>query len=107
LFALITGKHHSGDGWYDFNLDHYGTKWDVNEVQVSRQDDDTVVLWFQSAWNPPFKVFEHLEAEGVDVEAVYLDEGCNYAGQYFNGEVDEYDYKDFDSRGLYYSYINL
>ena len=94
LFALITGKHHSGDGWYDFNLDHYGTKWDVHDVQINREHDDTVVLMFQTAWSPPLKVFEHLEAEGVDVDAVYLDEGCNYAGQYFDGEVDEYDYKD-------------
>ena len=39
--------------WYHWNIDNWGTKWDVECYEEARIDDDYVELSFDSAWAPP------------------------------------------------------
>ncbi len=70
------------EGWYDWRIDNWGTKWDIYDARCSRMDDNTLVLAFFTAWSPPFPIFDKLTDMGFEVTARYLDEGWMYIGEY-------------------------
>jgi len=73
-------------GWYDWRLEHWGTKWDVYETHCTRIDANTLQLTFYTAWSPPIPVYDKLVDMGFEVNARYLDEGWMYAGEYVDGD---------------------
>ena len=73
-------------GWYEWRLDNWGTKWDIYDANCTRMDANTLVLSFLSAWSPPIPVFDKLVDMGFEVNARYLDEGWMYIGEYDNSE---------------------
>jgi len=89
------------EGWYDWRVENWGTKWDVAEVEITQpltlHDDEDVDpasmnasfsfnCW--TAWGPPIPVWDKLHSMGISVDADYQDEGGLFEGQYLNG-VDE------------------
>src|SRR6056300_1253603 len=72
-------------GWYDWRLEHWGTKWDIYNATCDRMDANTLVLSFDTAWSPPIPVFDKLVDMGFEVSARYLDEGWMYIGEYIDG----------------------
>ena len=76
--------------WYDWNIAHWGTKWDLCEPQLTRVDDNTVEISCQTAWSPPIAAFETMTGLGYDVRCLYLGEGCEYAGIWEDGGDDYY-----------------
>lgn len=81
--------------WYDWNIAHWGTKWDLCDPAITRVDDNTIVISCQTAWSPPCEAFAALVDMGYDVRALYVGEGNEYAGIWDNGE-DEY-YQHFST----------
>jgi hypothetical protein len=77
--------------WYGWNCDNWGTKWDVSIYQFERQDDNTILIHFDSAWSPPIAMYEYLESEGWTVNAMYYEPGMNFAGIYSDGDDDYYE----------------
>ncbi len=75
--------------WYDWNVNNWGTKWDVSFDSVERIDDNTVQASFESAWAPPTSAYEKLMALGFEIEAFYYEPGMCFVGKWDNG-VDEY-----------------
>ena len=82
---------------YDWRVDHWGTKWDVADVEIdngglefSDEEAPEEVAWFSfkcwTAWSPPIPVWAALHALGIEVEADYEDEGGDFEGQWINGE---------------------
>jgi hypothetical protein len=64
-----------------------------------REDDNTIVMHFDSAWSPPITLYDFLETEGWSVRAMYHEPGMGFAGRFENG-MDEYyelDWTDRDS----------
>ena len=80
----LEGTHAPNDtpNWYDWRLDHWGTKWDIYDVSYQRLDDKTIALNFSTAWSPPFRIFDKLTEMGFEFTARYLDEGWFYIGEY-------------------------
>jgi hypothetical protein len=72
-------------GWYDWRLEHWGTKWDIYNATCERMDANTLVLSFDTAWSPPIPVYDKLVEMGFEVNARYLDEGWMYVGEYIDG----------------------
>ena len=87
------------EGWYDWRLSNWGTKWDIVDVQITQpltlHDDEDVLpesmnasfsfnCW--TAWSPPIPVWDKLVEMGIHVDADYQDEGMNFEGTYLNGE---------------------
>lgn len=56
--------------WYDWNIAHWGTKWDLCESSIEKIDDNTVTISCQTAWSPPTNAFETLTEQGWEVRAL-------------------------------------
>lgn len=78
------------ESWYDWNVAHWGTKWDLCDVGYTRVDDNTIVLNCQTAWSPPTTAFETMVERGYEVRALYYGEGYEYAGIWEDGQDDFY-----------------
>lgn len=88
-------KYGSSD-WYDWNVNNWGTKWDVSEPD-HEVSEDTVTTWFDTAWGPPLDFYEHLKGLGYTVEAMYHEPGMCFAGVWtdeYGDENVEYDFTD-------------
>ena len=72
-------------GWYEWRLENWGTKWDVYETHCNRFDANTLQLYFYTAWSPPIPIYDKLTDMGFEVTARYLDEGWGYIGEYTEG----------------------
>jgi len=72
------------DGWYEWRLEHWGTKWDIRceSVEVT---DDMLIVKFDTAWSPPDAVWEIMHQKGYDFEAYYVEYGMEYYGSFING----------------------
>ena len=77
--------------WYDWNIAHWGTKWDLCDVVLNRIDENTVEIHAETAWSPPTNAFETMVNEmNYEVYAMYRGEGNEFAGIWDNGEDDYY-----------------
>lgn len=87
----------AGEWDYGWSVDNWGTKWDVSIHDWEREDDNTIVLHFDSAWSPPTTLYEFLETEGWTVRALYHEPGMGFAGRFEDG-FDQYFEMDWTDR---------
>ena len=96
------------ENWYDWRVNNWGTKWEVNEFYgVDRQhindslDESTISFGFSSAWSPPINAYEKFLEDNSDcfIRAYYYEGGCDFMGLWEDGIDDCYapsDYKSTD-----------
>jgi hypothetical protein len=76
--------------WYTWNLENWGTKWDVTaNTDFSTKDNESFYFAFDSAWGPPEAFFENLSDQyGLEYELKYFESGVGFAGKvsYLNGK---------------------
>ena len=92
--------------WYEWNVENWGTKWDVNTDGMEFEDhgDGTATLhgFFDSAWAPPIAAFEQLaqDWDSCYIELTYFEPGMAFCGEWNSEGLDseyEIDPDDFDS----------
>ena len=76
-----------GDNWYDWRINNWQTKWDVDVDYLEfREDGDTGIIegWFDSAWSPPIGAYEHFLTENEDcsISSLYYEGGMDFAGKW-------------------------
>lgn len=65
--------------WYDWNIKHWGTKWNAYEVHYLNRsyDNDTdvfeILVKIETAWNIPAPVFEKI-SEDFNIQVTWKDE---------------------------------
>jgi hypothetical protein len=85
-----------GDGWYDWAVRNWGTKWDFGaDIGTDKQPEqyalkatrvgNQVTTTFDSAWAPPIGLYEKLVELGYNVKATYFEPGMSFCGIYDNG----------------------
>lgn len=95
--ALYPLPKREANNWYDWCIEHWGTKWDVyGEVDKTDTAVETELeYFFETAWAPPEKWLEYVSHlfPMLDFELTYWEPGCNFAGrmQYVDGEVGAHD----------------
>jgi len=77
-----------GEGWYNWNIKNWGTKWDVDLENIERVDENTLTAVFDSAWSPPIEAYNHMVEMGFEIEAHYYEPGIAFFGTY-TGAGDE------------------
>jgi hypothetical protein len=81
----------SGEGWYEWRIENWGTKWDICESHsfMLNRNGTSGDGGFSTAWSPPIELLQKLEAIGYEVECAYLETGIGFGGVYAAGEDDE------------------
>lgn len=76
------------DAWWDWRVQNWGTKWDldVDEVQIDENDSllnhEALSFGFQTAWSCPANILQKMsEIEGVElVHGTFSEPGCDFVG---------------------------
>jgi hypothetical protein len=85
-----------GDGWYDWAVANWGTKWDVNMegLQLIDNEDGTASIlgYADSAWSPPLEAFQTYALANSDVylELKYFEPGMSFVGVWNSEGSDAY-----------------
>ena len=68
--------------WYDWRVNHWGTKWDAYDVVVTDDDPESVEIEFNTAWSPPEAICNQIREDYPDVSVswFYDEPGCEIAG---------------------------
>jgi hypothetical protein len=90
-----------GDGWWDFCVNNWGTKWDIgaNPEQYglkATRVGNQISCSFDSAWAPPLGLYEKLVELGYNVKATYWEPGMAFCGIWDNGADNYIDYGNVD-----------
>ena len=105
-----------GDGWFDWRISAWGTKWDIGADEGTDHEERyglkaTVVeneanCSFDSAWSPPIGLYNELTNLGYKVHASYFEPGMSFCGIYHNGYDNyiEYHSKDEIPVGIWNEY---
>lgn len=76
----ISGKQ--DDRWYDWNLSHFGCKWDIGEADVPDPEADELQVNFLSPWSPPIVGLQAVSQHYPEAtfSLIYEGEGNDFAG---------------------------
>lgn len=84
--------------WYSFQTNEWGTKWDFGtDDGINAFDDNSLTVYFDSAWSPPIAMMEKLEELGFNVDLMYNEPGMAFCGRYVDGYDDFYEYGGMNS----------
>lgn len=86
-------------GGYDWCIRNWGTKWNACEPSVI-VTENTVEIYFDTAWSPSLEVTEKLVSlfPDVTIKHTYEEGGMDFSGYvlYKNGEIVESEEGDYD-----------
>lgn len=67
-------EDYNKQGWYDWNIAHWGTKWDTayseggyRATSIEEQGDDFILYRFDTAWSPPLDAIHILAEQHPDL----------------------------------------
>lgn len=80
-----------GEGWYDWRVSNWGTKWDVELEDVHISERTTLSANFSSAWSPPIEAYAKLVEMGFKILAFYYEGGMCFGGRYEDGNDECYE----------------
>ena len=62
------------DDWWWWSVKTWGTKWEVGDsFEITFDEDDHLMVTFQTAWDPPRGVIDALRKRYDHVEGVYIE----------------------------------
>jgi len=91
---------HGYKTWYDFAVNEWGTKWDVDPYDTVTLGDNGITFGFDSAWAPPAGVYEALMDQGYTVRAYYYEPGMAFAGIHDENGDECYDIGGYTSESV-------
>ena len=82
-------KYPNDLNWYDWSVNHWGTKWDATDPDIYWICPDEVSIIFDTAWSAPYPVYSKLDeeyGEELFISIEYADEDLgNNCGIIENG----------------------
>lgn len=81
-------KNHGVDGWYDWCVANWGTKWNSYDCIINEDG-----ISFNTAWSPATPIVAELaKLIKQDLILTYIEEGCDFVGEFSafaNGEIED------------------
>ena len=56
------------DGWYDWNVREWGSKWDAIDAELNQETEKDLYYKFDTAWSPPMRLFERIVEANPDLD---------------------------------------
>jgi len=84
-------KHFGYKNWYDFCVNEWGVKWDVNDGDIMTDSEHSIKFAFMSPWGPPTQAYEKLSDLGFEIEATYYEPGMGFCGYWDNSTDESYE----------------
>jgi hypothetical protein len=72
------------EGWYDWNIQNWGTKWNANTNYYDYEEDsEQFTVDFDTAWSPPIAWLEKVVAKYPELtfNLAYHEAGMNFRGE--------------------------
>ena len=76
------------DSWWDWRVQNWGTKWNIENTMIYYEDRDTEILEmeFDTAWGPPDKIYVAIKLKFPDLNVSWFYhepnmEVCGYLGR--------------------------
>lgn len=86
----------TSDKWYDWRVNHWGTKWDIELSDISISDDGkNLNAHFDSAWAPPIEAYHALVNMGFRIDAIYSEPGAAFYGCFDEEGDHSFEYPNF------------
>jgi len=58
--------------WYEWNVNHWGVKWDVRTAEINLSPkEDFVLITFETAWSIPVAAFEAIATQHPELEFTF------------------------------------
>lgn len=94
-------EKHGSEYWYDWCLENWGTKWDIDLHTIETMDDEIYAV-FSTAWSPPIEAMKALVKQNKDLEIdmKYIETGMGFVGRLYITD------KTTDDQCLNYSTAN-
>ena len=87
-----TKAHSDKPNWYDWRVEHWGTKWDISAC-LNYDDEEYLEYSFESSWAPPVRFLEKVSKDFPLLKFVlkYEEEGVGFIGRAIacNGLMDD------------------
>lgn len=85
------------DNWYDWRVEHWGTKWDANYSEINAMASNMIDVRFDTAWSPPIEFFNTCADiyDKLRFECYFIDECNNFCGM-FNIKGEEHEVQEGD-----------
>lgn len=102
LNYMVPQPNFAGESdWYSWNVENWGTKWDIASPTINDDDrDDSISFGFSSAWGPPVQAFENWARgqDNVTFQLDYFEPGIGFVGTAtYDGEYFDDDSLDHNS----------
>jgi hypothetical protein len=81
---------------YEFCIQNWGTKWDINTNDFVDPKSDPLILHFSTAWSPPIGVYKKMIELGFKIDAMFDEPGLAFAGRFSNSKDEYFEYVDKD-----------
>jgi hypothetical protein len=92
LATFIPMPEEKKEDWYGWNVDNWGTKWDVCSGEFELDEDGLSGNgWFDTAWSPPTSAYSKLQDLGFSIDAGYSESGMGFVGTWIDGDEDYID----------------
>ena len=92
-------RPYDGEWDYGWCVENWGTKWDARVIDYFRDGDNSISITFETAWGPPLALYSYLyeSDEGWEIDAYYNEPGMCFAGTWYNGSDDLYEYAELSA----------
>ncbi len=91
-FAPVTYSTESDQMAVQSQTEVWGTKWDAYDGGVNDKCDDSIQIYFETAWCPPLGFYEAMVELGFGVNASYHEPGMQFCGYWIDGSDEYYEY---------------
>jgi hypothetical protein len=92
--ALLNEPTIREDAWWDWRIMNWGTKWEIGHSEdrgnTAQAVDNTMFVFFDSAWSPPTEAYAKLHDLGFSIRAYYFESGCGFCGSWIDGSDDSF-----------------
>lgn len=91
--SFVPQPEMEGDGWYEWRLGHWGTKWDVateasEYIEIDGDAVDGITFTIETAWGPPINFYAAMKRQGFVIDATYYEPAMCFVGSWRDGADD-------------------